>query len=115
MLSAAALARFLNAVSNLKLIYGHPDVLDHDGAETFYGLTVVLAVATGLLGPTLTARDIAHLMLIVSDALEGEFDAYAHCFEDEAGPAGCAGSAGHLVGVPSHCAATIELPARAGC
>jgi len=78
------LGRFLHAVANLKLAYGSPDALDHTGAKGFYQRVVALAVATGVLGPRLTPWDIASVMLAAEDALHGEYDAYADCFDDEA-------------------------------
>jgi hypothetical protein len=78
------LGRFLNAVANLKLLMGSPDSLDHIGAKVFYHRVVMLAVATGALGPRLTPLDIASVMLAAEDALHSEFDAYGDCFDDEA-------------------------------
>jgi hypothetical protein len=78
------LGRFLNAVANLKLLMGSPDSLDHAGAKAFYHCVVILAVATGVLGPRLTPWDIASVMLAAEDALHSEFDAYEDCFDDEA-------------------------------
>lgn len=78
------LGRFLHAVANLKLAYGSPDALDHTGAEAFYHRVVVLALATGVLGPRPTPWDVACVMLAAEDALHSEFDAYEDCFDDEA-------------------------------
>jgi hypothetical protein len=82
------LGRFLRAVANLKLVYGSPDALDHTGAKVFYHRVVILAVATGVLGPRLTSWDIASVMLAAEDALHSEFDAYEDCFDDEASARG---------------------------
>jgi hypothetical protein len=78
------LGRFLNAVANLKMLMGSPDTLDHTGAMVFYHRVVILAVATGLLGPRLTHWDITSVMLAAEDALHSEFDAYEDCFDDGA-------------------------------
>ena len=40
-----------------------------------------------MLGPRLTPWDIASVMLAAEDALHGEYDAYADCFDDEAAAA----------------------------
>ena len=52
--------------------------------KVFYHPVVLLAVATGVLGPRLTPWDIASVMLAAEDALHEEYDAYADCFDDEA-------------------------------
>jgi hypothetical protein len=71
-----SVGRFIYALSNLKLLEGSPDMMDHDSAERFYQKTIVLGVATGCLGPHSTARALAALMLLVNDVLAGALDGY---------------------------------------